>query len=268
MNVILAKLVPQQIKKDSFEMDTLPREKETCQVPYHYDSLRSKTKYYTILSPFIQALVDGFVREQQNEYKDLNIPKEINYICNKYLFEIWDTFCSEKSSKHVQISEDGLTYIQGADRHQCVFGKELIESMDNDSVYSWTLKIIDRGISCDYEYDRNGYGDRFDYSDIGSAYYYNAFSGTIRSRAKSGSKYITKQQTGHKLVKNDTLIITLDMNKGQLTFEAIKDNETKSKTVTIGNIIKEKDLKYRLVVLSAMPGDSMQIVSFSKVQSK
>ena len=195
-----------------------------------------------------------------------------------HLFEIWDTFSSKKSSKLVRISEDGLTYSQVDDNgddgdQQCVFGQELIESMDNNFVYSWTLKITNRdpiyycpiGITPDYEYDRNGNGETFDC--INTSYSYNAYNGFI-STSHGGPTYVTEQQEGYrKLAKNDTLTITLDMNKGHLTFKAIKDNKN-PKSVTIGNFVKMKDLKYRLAIMSAIAGDSMQIVSFSKVYSE
>ena len=44
----------------------------------------------------------------------MQIPKVINDVSVEYVFEIWDTFCKQKSSKYMEISDDGLTYIHAA----------------------------------------------------------------------------------------------------------------------------------------------------------
>ena len=116
------------------------------------------------------------------------IPKEINGVCLEYLFEIWDRFSTEKSSSIIQISEDGLTFIHSKKQiygHKCVFGEELIESLDNKMIYSWTFKIISCnkfhfpiGICPDNDYSINDAGLVFE--PLKNSYFYDALVDALK----------------------------------------------------------------------------------------
>ena len=138
-------------------------------------------------------MVDGFIPESKNQCIKAVIPKDICIICNEYLFEVWDTFSRKKSSSAVRISRDGLTFRHSNNRNrygnQCVFGTELIDSMNNKMIYSWKFKFIARnkkmyfpiGICKDYEYDRNRDGNGFDKAVQANSYYFNSSSSSSRA---------------------------------------------------------------------------------------
>ena len=159
--------------------------------------------------------MDGYIREFSKKCNDILIPTEITLICLDYFYESWDRFSSQVlglEGTGIVLSEDQLSVTKTTTQlgFCSVFGESLIESMDNDIIYSWTFKI----------HQQNGYfpigiTTKFvhDFGVFGGCYIYNCYSGSIM-----GTDQAWQGQYGPKLKADDRVKMVLNMHKGHLSY--------------------------------------------------
>lgn len=192
------------------------------------------------------------------------IPAEIKAICVNYFHPSYDRFLTELDGADAyNISDDGLT---AKKKQKCsdfpsLFGEILIESMNNDAIYSWRFKVIKKtlyygiGISAIFKKDFEMYPD---------SYSYNAFNGCIRKEGNAGYSY------GLGLSKDDEIEMIFDVGKGYLSF-VINDkqmkgsvyNSTNIEGIGFSGIRKAEDLKYRMAICFK-GSDCIQIIDFNE----
>ena len=215
-------------------------------------------------------LIDGYIRELQNESEQMLIPTDINEICIDYFYEEWDRFCTKLLSyKNVIISDDGMTLKRDPSKswgYESVFGEQLIESINNDMIYSWTFKILSRNsylpIGIATEFKESG-----DFGDWDNSYFYNTLNGNIRNASHQWHTNYGKQ-----LNSGDTIKMVFNVKKGYLSYivngEVIKTksefNHSENDGIAFSKIEKAKDLKYRMAVTMYSSNNSITIIDFTK----
>ena len=221
----------------------------------------------------VQILVDGFMRETGRKWKDLVIPKEINAICMDYFHEPTDRFSKTISGASCyDISDDGLTAIKindksfGQEDFPSIFGEKLIESMDNNTIYSWTFKMI-KVIS----FFCIGISAKFvtDYSIEKDSYIYNGCVGCLRCHG--GDRM---WNYGPDIKADDKIEMIYDAGKGYLSF-IINDKPIKMKSVHnssdvegVAFVVKKgPDLKYRMGVSVSDASVGLQLIGFKQTHS-
>ena len=219
-------------------------------------------------------MTDGFIREFQNEFKDLIIiPSEINGICLEFYFEQMDRFCKKISKSPGEISADGLSVQINGMKFMSSFGEQEIESMNNDTIYNWKFQVIKKthfyGIGIISRFNVGAWWmSGFQEEDI-NIYFYNGFNGAI-SRTLSGRRQEVQYNFALKLKTNDIIEMIFDAGKGRLEYK-INNRKTGLRTnkfstfddsVAFDHIEKGENIKYRMVV-SFRNGDGIKILSFS-----
>lgn len=205
------------------------------------------------------------------------IPQEINHICFAFYFYAIDKFNKEISSDEMVISEDGST-IEHLCRLVSAFGEELIESVNNDTIYIWTFKVIQStlfyaiGITSGFnESGKLGKDERFDHHKY--SYLYNGFNGALSRRTEAGhvGNY---DNTGPRLEANDIVEMKFDVGKGYLSYKinevplkiSVKDGFrykfSDDPEIAFDSVEKGEEIKYRMAFSCYGDNDSIKILSF------
>ena len=215
--------------------------------------------------------------------KDMIIPSEINNICLYFFFYSMDKFCAELSGVDFEISQDGYHVIYNrrpSKGVQSIFGEEEIESLDNDIIYIWTFEVIQStkffpvGLSSAYIEHLDKCKQTW-FGQYQNSYYYNGYNGGLtRNQQPDGRDECNQWEYGPKLHAKDIIEMTFDAGKGCLTYRvngaymAVKSkyNSSDDVNVAFSNIVKGKDVKYRMAVALLALKDSIKINSFEMKQ--
>ena len=221
-------------------------------------------------------MLDGYIREFQDGFKDIIIPREINNICFNFFFYVMDKFCVKLSGANMKISEDRYraTFQPDSSGHsgaQSLFGDKEIESMDNDFVYIWKLQIINRigffavGLTSAFIHKTSSF------SDYPNSYYFNAGFGSLARNHLDDGEDIVQWQYAPALKSNDIIEIHFDVGRGYISYcingqkidKKSTFNLSQEENVAFSDIVKRTDIKYRMGLCFNAVGASIKILSFS-----
>ena len=188
-----------------------------------------------------------------------------------YFYQAGDRFSKTISGASLyEISEDGLNVIKlqenGNTTFPSIFGEKLIESMDNNTIYSWTFRITKSTL-----YFAIGISSQFvpDYGIAKDTYIYNGCAGCLRCHG--GDRM---WDYGPEFEAGDKVEMIFDAGIGHLSF-IINDKPITKKSVysfsdakgVAFGVTKGQDLKYRMGVSVSAAGDGCQLIAFNQTDS-
>ena len=201
---------------------------------------------------------------------DKEFPIEINAICVEYFYlppfdRFSDVMCGAAG---YAISDDGFTAtLEDEEMTGCsIFGENSIDSMDNNTIYSWKFRIIKQemylgiGIAAKFE-------DVDDFECHENNYAYNCSVGSLKCNGmRSQFDY------GPELSPNDEIEMVFDVGQGHLSYivndkpiNTVSHHNTSGiKGIACSDIKKSKDLKYRMGVCVYHKGDGAELMSFTQ----
>ena len=207
----------------------------------------------------IKLLTAGYIHKFKEERKEREIifPTEINAICIDYFYQpLFDRFSNiTDDAQKYTISQDGCNAIlTGKQWLPSLFGEKVIEPLNNDTIYSWTFRIIKMkmyigiGIASRFE-------SHFDYYP--GNYALNLTNGTLACDGE-GLGYETSCQAVN---PNDILKMVFDVGKGHISYivnekpieTESKYNRSKAKGVAFDTIRKANN--YRMAVCVYAKGE-------------
>lgn len=213
-------------------------------------------------------MVDGFIHEFEKECKELTIPKDINAMCMEYFYQPSDKFSMTiADANYFDISDDCLSATKcgkGKTIYPSIFGEQLIESMDNNSIYSWTFEILHISV-----YFAIGISSKFvaDYGIFKDTYIYNGYSGSLR---RDGGQRIWDY--GPRWKDGDKIQMIFDVGEGHLSFivndqpivNTSDHNKSGIEGVAFGDVKKSKEVKYRMGFSTNTNGDGCRLIDFTQ----
>ena len=223
------------------------------------------------------------------------IPQEITLICIDYFPPNIDKFSRdlvrdgspfpERYPKCLSFSDDGLIVTKNTSRHHIpsMYGVQLIDSMNNDNMYSWKFDIKDHkstmhimvgivGINT-LSQDPNNYLFKYDYE-----YCYLGWSASLKiferdSRLRKDRDYKLHEKYARYVKNVDEIEMILDMKRANLSFKLngliiISESDLNNSGILgigFSNIKKIDGLKYRMrVSFASWLPDRVKLVSFTK----
>ena len=208
-------------------------------------------------------LVFGYFRRYQNELNQSQssnpfciIPELISYTCLLfyYLSEFFDKFDSEQ----IEVSDDKMTITKkgtNADYwNNTTYGNTWINSMDDLKV-AWKMKINHNELNICI-----GISPQDTCSDYWSQCK-QCYSYGISGTASICSEITNFEGKSPKADTGDVVQLILDLTKASLY---IKVNNTEPFLIA-DEVIKGKDVKYKLAITLSSIGESISILDFSQV---
>ena len=218
-------------------------------------------------------LINGYVREFQNELKDTIIPTEINDICCD--FHGW----LDQLLSHNVID---VEHVFGDDPKSAL-GEIEIESMGNNTIYTWILDVsMDHngfavGLAYAFDRDESKEIDITTYSN--HAYNYHARGFLSKSFERPDGWVVADKLLGYgPKLKKDRIEMIFDAGKGHLSYringkkltsmKKSRFNRSTDGNVAFSDMKKGNDIKYRMSILfyrgiDTIREGSIKIVSFS-----
>ena len=168
---------------------------------------------------------------------EIIIPTEINAICIDYLYQPpFDRFSNiTDGAKEYTVSQDGFTAIlEGSGHLPSLFGEKVIESINNDIIYSWTFRLLAMNM-----YIGIGLASclKSDFDRYAGNYALNCSRGALLCNGQGYTEYCQA------LKSNDIVKMVFDVGKGHLSYIV---NDKAQKYLHITN----QELKQWLVTLS------------------
>ena len=207
--------------------------------------------------------VYGWIRETETQFKLKHTPSMITAICILYFRddEIFDI--NNRNEKKIKLSSNRKSITKIGDImtnnigwNNNTYGTIQISSMNN-MVYKWDIKIIKAISRCSIivGITSNNIPDKFIGNSRNPGVYY-----AFWSHGKKGAHNIPMAICGDDFGTNDQVSIYLDLNNAQIGFY-INEN---LQEIAFRNIVRSKNVTYRLFVSMWNIGESVEIINFSK----
>ena len=214
--------------------------------------------------------VYGWIRRAEDELQIQNIPSMISNICLLYfheeeLFDIIGANVAISKNKKC-ITKHGRSAYEMMDWDNNTYGMMQIESNLNN-IYQWDLKIhhIDyKGLQCTRKSMlisiTNSITPNKYFNDLSIRHSHISYVIAEDSSTYDHSKRDWKMDTnGFVLNNGDNLSVILDLSKAEINIIL----NGLDKAVMFQNIVKNNDIKYRLMVSMGYPHNSVEISGFS-----
>ena len=230
----------------------------------------SEAVKFRVKEDFEELLVDGYIRNIQQMMTKI-IPMSIITICYDY-HGVMDYFSI--AGKNVDISEDCLMATRKDDTlddyDNTSYGTKWMNSTEK-MVIKWTLRILFNevygvgifiGITNNDSFANNAFYD--DGKIENNIYYaYQNEQQLYSSHKDDGIEpgfYV--KEYGDEYGKDD--IIMMELNLKEATLQYYKNGEPQG--IACKNIIKDENIKYKLMVSMFSERDSIQIINFQKTK--
>ena len=224
-------------------------------------SLLRKFKYIQKSSKYT---VFGWIRRQEKEFKLHNVHQLIASICVVFYDED-EVFNLMGASIHV--SEDEKCITKKSDREgeatYLAFGLTTIPSTQSNCIYTWDLRINKLNFPTNITIGFNTSSSLVPVEQRQGMYYslsslgvYTDFRMTQRLGARG---YRTRKE--YRYCEKDVVRLILDMSSRKLS---VRINEGPILLLTDNFAQKNKEDEYRLFVIMQQPGESVEIIKYTK----